>query len=303
MQICAPRPSDDSRVVDAPERLKFLSYSAYGLRIGVEAGFDLLQHLPSPLIPGALAWRRGRHGRIRRSTASSFNGRDRKTEVSTFQVAENGRDVFSSCHIGVAARTLESRIHHYVAASTQAAVFVHAGVVAWGGRAIVIPGPSHSGKSTLVAALVSQGATYYSDEYAVIDLEGRIHAFPREIRLRPDILQQQIAAAPELGDGGPLRSPAAWLGVEHSAQPRGNLAATGAHARPDASRSTGKYRGGPQTVGIDYQDSQDRARFGERISNRARRRRKRGQSYISITCFNCLNGASRVLKETRRLYE
>lgn len=217
MQICAPRPSDDSRVVDAPERLKFLSYSAYGLRIGVEAGFDLLQHLPSPLIPGALP---GAAVDTAGPTFNCFQFQQARSENGsfTFQVAENGRDVFSSCHIGVAARTLESRIHQYVAASTQAAVFVHAGVVAWGGRAIVIPGPSHSGKSTLVAALVSQGATYYSDEYAVIDLEGRVHAFPREIRLRPDILQQQIAAVPELGDGGrrdPL--PLGWvLNIRHN---------------------------------------------------------------------------------------
>ncbi len=65
---------------------------------------------------------------------------------------------FPSGNIETAARELESRIHHYVAASTEVAVFVHAGVVCdWRGRATVIPGSSHSGKSTLVAALVSQG--------------------------------------------------------------------------------------------------------------------------------------------------
>jgi hypothetical protein len=62
--------------------------------------------------------------------------------------------------------------------------FVHAGVVGWRGRAIVIPGSSFSGKSTLTAALVRAGATYYSDEYAVIDSRGRVLPFARPLQLR-----------------------------------------------------------------------------------------------------------------------
>ncbi len=222
MQICAQRPGYDSRVVDAPERLKFLSYSAYGLRIGLEAGFDLFPYLPSPLIPGVEQGGAEPGAEVDAAdlpfTCFRFQRARSKNGSSTFQVAENGSDVFSSSDIGAAARTLESRIHQYVAASTEAAVFVHAGVVAWGGRAVVIPGPSHCGKSTLVAALVSEGATYYSDEYAVIDLAGRIHAFPREIRLRPDVLRQPIAVAPKLGDGGPLDPlPLGWvLNIRHN---------------------------------------------------------------------------------------
>jgi hypothetical protein len=57
-------------------------------------------------------------------------------------------------------------------------------VVAWRGRAIVIPGRSFSGKSSLVAALVRAGATYYSDEYAVFDARGRVHPFPAPLSLR-----------------------------------------------------------------------------------------------------------------------
>jgi hypothetical protein len=63
-------------------------------------------------------------------------------------------------------------------------LFVHAGVVGWKGRAILIPGRSHSGKSTLVAALLRAGATYYSDEYALIGDDGRVHPYPRPLRLR-----------------------------------------------------------------------------------------------------------------------
>jgi hypothetical protein len=66
-------------------------------------------------------------------------------------------------------------------------VFVHAGVVAWRGRALVLPGRSRSGKSELVAALVRAGADYLSDEFAVFDRDGRVHPYARPIALRrPD---------------------------------------------------------------------------------------------------------------------
>ena len=65
-----------------------------------------------------------------------------------------------------------------MAAETRERVFVHAGVVGWKGHAIVIPGRSRSGKTTLVAELVKAGAEYYSDEFAVLDAEGRVHPFP-----------------------------------------------------------------------------------------------------------------------------
>jgi hypothetical protein len=61
---------------------------------------------------------------------------------------------------------------------------VHAGVVGWKDRAILIPGLSHSGKSTLVNQLIRAGATYYSDEYAVLDSRGRVHPYPRPLGMR-----------------------------------------------------------------------------------------------------------------------
>jgi hypothetical protein len=61
---------------------------------------------------------------------------------------------------------------------------VHSGVVAHGGRAILLPGPTSTGKSTLVAELVRRGAAYCSDEYALLDAEGRVHPYPRPLLLR-----------------------------------------------------------------------------------------------------------------------
>ena len=63
-------------------------------------------------------------------------------------------------------------------------LFVHAGVVGWEGRAIVMPGASFAGKTTLVQAWLEAGASYYSDEFAVLDRDGRVHPFARPLAIR-----------------------------------------------------------------------------------------------------------------------
>jgi len=86
---------------------------------------------------------------------------------------------------------LESDLQLNVADLTRRRVFVHAGVVGWRGRAIVIPGRSFSGKTTLVAELVRAGATYYSDEYAVLDARGRVHPYPKPLAIRDQGTEKQ----------------------------------------------------------------------------------------------------------------
>ena len=64
---------------------------------------------------------------------------------------------------------------------TDRRVFVHAGVVGWKNRAILIPGKSFAGKTSLVAELVKAGATYYSDEFAVLDFQGLVHPYHKPL--------------------------------------------------------------------------------------------------------------------------
>ncbi len=71
-----------------------------------------------------------------------------------------------------------------VADHTADRVFLHAGVVGWRGKALILPGRSFAGKTTLVAELVRAGATYYSDEYAVLDERGRVYAYARDLQMR-----------------------------------------------------------------------------------------------------------------------
>lgn len=63
----------------------------------------------------------------------------------------------------------------------------------------MIPGRSHSGKSTLVSALIEAGGSLLSDEFAVLDDRGRVHPYPRPIGLR-----QAPGATPRRCDPGHL---------------------------------------------------------------------------------------------------
>jgi serine kinase of HPr protein (carbohydrate metabolism regulator) len=78
-------------------------------------------------------------------------------------------------------------------------LIVHAGVVTAHGRAIVIPGRSGQGKSTVTAACVQQGLGYVSDEALVLDWEtGKIQAYPKPLALsaaRLRLLELDGAAA------------------------------------------------------------------------------------------------------------
>ena len=67
---------------------------------------------------------------------------------------------------------------------------VHAGAVELAGRALLLPGGTHAGKSALVAELLRRGAAYLSDEYALIDAEGQAHPYPRPLLLRNGGLEQ-----------------------------------------------------------------------------------------------------------------
>ncbi|HUF05037.1 MAG TPA: hypothetical protein VMM38_12790 [Aridibacter sp.] len=81
-------------------------------------------------------------------------------------------------------KNVESLIRNRIAEMASDHVFVHAGVVAVGGQAIVLPGSSFAGKTTLVKALVELGAEYYSDDFAVLDSEARVLPFPKPLSVR-----------------------------------------------------------------------------------------------------------------------
>jgi hypothetical protein len=82
--------------------------------------------------------------------------------------------------------SFESDVNLHIATATSTRFFVHAGVVAWKGQAIVIPGRSYTGKTTLVKEFLQEGATYYSDEFAVFDSRGYVFPFTKALSVRND---------------------------------------------------------------------------------------------------------------------
>jgi HprK-related kinase A len=72
---------------------------------------------------------------------------------------------------------ISSHCHQYLV--------LHAAVVARGARALILPAPPGSGKSTLCAALVARGWRLFSDELALLDItSGALVPLPRPISLK-----------------------------------------------------------------------------------------------------------------------
>jgi len=64
-------------------------------------------------------------------------------------------------------------------------LIIHAAVIERAGRAMILPAPPGSGKSTLCAGLVARGWRLLSDELTLIDIDRRsVVPFPRPISLK-----------------------------------------------------------------------------------------------------------------------
>jgi len=110
----------------------------------------------------------------------------RETGPDAYEVTIGGVPAVEHASLEVALTLLDSQMRLSIAASATEWLFVHAGVVAVEDRALLIPGATFTGKTTLVHALVQAGATYYSDEYAVLDGAGLVHPYPRPLSTRSD---------------------------------------------------------------------------------------------------------------------
>jgi hypothetical protein len=92
--------------------------------------------------------------------------------------------MLESVEAGPVLKQFSGELMKHVANNCPDRVFVHAGVVGWKGRALILPGTSFAGKTTLTAALVRAGATYYSDEFAAVDEKGWVHPYARDLQMR-----------------------------------------------------------------------------------------------------------------------
>jgi hypothetical protein len=148
---------------------------SFGVRYELVRPRDLSATRLRNLLPPGTKPVRGRAAELR----FALERRGRRYVVLANDVAESDpTTLVAACDI------LEGSIALQVAARAPEHVFIHAGVVVWQGRALLLPARSMAGKSTLVRFLVRNGADYYSDEYAVLNEAGQVLPYPRRLALR-----------------------------------------------------------------------------------------------------------------------
>src|SRR6266404_6437741 len=160
-----------------------MSFTAYGVRVGVRVNErsilrDVIARLPPGSKPASLQV-------VDHLYSIIFGEAKTDSKLGRFSLA-----YWNLLRIGRSRKfvdlldAFESHLQLTIAEHARSRVFVHAGVVGWKDRAILIPGLSHSGKTTLVERLIRAGAIYYSDEYAVLDERGRVHPYARPLGIR-----------------------------------------------------------------------------------------------------------------------
>ncbi|HXC48470.1 MAG TPA: hypothetical protein VNU20_09260 [Candidatus Sulfotelmatobacter sp.] len=157
----------------------------YGVHAGVRVSTaGMLPQISRLLPPG---WKNSRRATMQRlySLVVAQNGQRAGLRRMHILYADSER-IARAAELEQVLAALETDLHRYVAEASPDRTFLHAGVVGWKGRAILLPGRSLSGKTTLVRELLRLGATYYSDEFAVVDDSGRVHPFTRPLGIRED---------------------------------------------------------------------------------------------------------------------
>lgn len=128
----------------------------------------------------------------------------RRHSDGEIEISRNGERLARATDRVSASHKLQQLVQQELATRAGHFVFVHAGVVLWEDSLVVLPGASRAGKSTLVKAMVDAGARYFSDEFAVLDGEGRVHAYPRSLWMRVGHSRRVATPARCLGWGPEL---------------------------------------------------------------------------------------------------
>src|ERR1044072_1166512 len=172
------------------------SIVACGVRVSIQTNepkvLDSLLSLAPPI------WRPSLSPRVERqfSLMVGTMGR-RKNGRSLHHLYEDRQLVASTADVDSILEILKTQLKAYLAEMARRRVFIHAGNIGWQGKMIIVPGRSFSGKTSLVAELVKAGATYYSDECAVIDKAGRAHPYTAPLAFRETRFFKQKKCQPE----------------------------------------------------------------------------------------------------------
>ena len=160
-----------------------IAFRSYGLRVGVRVSDpSVMENLIDRLPPG---WKGAASPVVDHLFSLIVGGQNPASKIQRFSLLYyDALQLARTKDLELVLKTFESELQLLVAEFARRRTFVHAGVVGWKNQAVVIPGLSLTGKTTLVSKLVQAGAKYYSDEYAVFDERGRVHPFPRLLGIR-----------------------------------------------------------------------------------------------------------------------
>jgi hypothetical protein len=142
-------------------------YAAFGVSWAIQADDISAYHLLLDRLPPGSAPSSGKA--VLRSYAFRTIPAASPGDDISYLLLADGRPLVRSSEPADIADAFEESLKWLVAEHSHRRVFIRAGVVGWRDRAIVIPGGPRCGKTTLVRALVACGATYFSDEYAVLE--------------------------------------------------------------------------------------------------------------------------------------
>lgn len=169
---------------------KSFGVSAFGSKIRVEADSDQTYQLLQRSVFPSLE-----RSRFSIECADLHICVIRRTDQ--FELLFNDQWIQSSSHPSGLLRSMIDCLDHAVIGRLRDFHVVHAGAVLMGNRALLFPGASHSGKSSLVPELLRCGARCFSDEYALIDRQGRVHSYPRPLMIRCGDREQRFALPEE----------------------------------------------------------------------------------------------------------
>ena len=185
-----------------------IAFEAFGARIGIQMAESLASDLSPRLPPRARPIVTEDYDTIYSVECAP---QPTSSEATSYQLTRDGVEIRSSRSLPHVRRELESDMDFQVALFARDFLFVHAGVVQWKGQAVVVPGRTETGKSSMIMALVQAGAEYFSDEYAVLDPEGRVHAYPKPLSQRRKGEPPRLHPSEALG--GRQEAPAVPMGL------------------------------------------------------------------------------------------
>src|SRR5579859_652581 len=138
------------------EPLPILTFIAFGLKVGISVNDpSLLEHLPAYL---PYSWSPAPNADLDRHYA--LLKQPDVPQGHDYELLRDGAILLGSSELDEVLDVLERDIRWLLADEARDWIFIHAGAVGWRERAIVLPGASGAGKSSLVAELVNAGALY-----------------------------------------------------------------------------------------------------------------------------------------------